>query len=236
MTTVEEIKRALERLNLDAHSEIHWWLGELIDRRYRSPGVREPQTAYADLNPPFMTLDEFLEFSGQSLLRYEFVNGVVHAMTGPSLAHCRIAGRLFAIVHHHLQGGPCEAFGTGANLQIRSNTDKVQYIPDLMVACNPDEWDADWVCNPKLVAEVLSPSTRNIDLREKAGTYQRLESVEEYVILEQSKHEVSVFRRTENWRARTYRGVDAIAELHSISLSIPLARIYKGALPGHEPR
>ena len=80
------------------------------------------------------------------------------------------------------------------------------------------------------MAEVLSPSTRYIDLREKASTYQRLESIEEYVILEQSKYEVSVFRRSEEWRARIYRGADAVAELRSISLSIPLAEIYAGTL------
>lgn len=230
MTTVEEIKRVLGRLNLDGQAEIHTWLGELIDTRFRSTGVKEPLSANTEPDPPFMTFDEFLKFAEQGPLRYEYVNGTVHAMTGPSVAHCRIAGQLFAIVHNHLHGGPCQAFGTGPNLQIRSKTDEIQYIPDLMVACNPEEWDEDWVCNPKLVAEVLSPSTRYIDLREKASTYQRLESIEEYVILEQSKHEVSVFRRAEEWRARIYRGADAVAELRSISLSIPLAEIYAGTL------
>jgi Uma2 family endonuclease len=143
----------------------------------------------------------------------------------------RIAGELFVIVHQHLQGSPCQAFGTGPNLQIRSKTDEIQYIPDFMVACNPAEWDANWVCNPKLVAEVLSPSTRKTDLREKAGTYRRVESIEEYLFLEQSTHEVAVFRRAEDWRARVYRGVGAIAELRSISLSIPLAQLYEGTLP-----
>jgi Uma2 family endonuclease len=236
LTTLEEIRRALERLNLDGQYEIHHWLGNRIDSRYRSSGVKEPQPAYADPNPPIMTFDEFLEFAERSPLRYEYVNGIVHAMTGPSVAHCRIAGELFAIVHHHLQGGPCQAFATGPNLQIRSKTDEIQYIPDLMVACNPDEWDADWVCNPKLVAEVLSPSTRKIDLREKSGNYRRVESIEEYLVLEQSKHEVTVFRRAEEWRGHVYRGVDAIAELRSIALSIPLTQIYEGALPSHGPR
>jgi len=231
MTTVEEIKRALERLDLEGHYDIHWWLGELIDSRYRSSGVREPPPAHADPNPPFMRFDEFLEFAGHSLLQYEYVNGIPHAMTGPSLAHCRIAQKLLIAIGTHLRGGPCEVFGTGVNLQIHSATDHIQYIPDLMIACNPNDWNDKWVSNPKLVAEVLSPSTRNIDLREKASIYRQVESIEEYVILEQSKHEVTVFRRAEDWRARTYRGVAAVAELRSISLSIPLAEIYGSALP-----
>lgn len=230
MTTMEEIKRVLGRLNLDGQYEIHTWLGELIDTGFRSSGVKEPQRAHADPNPPFMTFEEFLEFAEHSPLRYEYVNGIAHAMTGASVAHCRIAQNLLIAIDLHLRGGPCQAFGTGPNLQIRSKTDEIQYIPDFMVACNPAEWEVDAVCNPKLVAEVLSPSTRKTDLREKAGTYRRVESIEEYLFLEQSKHEVSVFRRAEDWRARVYRGVDAIAELRSISLTIPLVEIYAGAL------
>ena len=54
-----------------------------------------------------------------------------------------------------------------------------------MVACNPEEWTDQWVRNPKLVAEVLSPSTQRIDRREKALIYRQVKSIEEYLLLEQ---------------------------------------------------
>ena len=231
MTTLDEIKHALKRLSADDRKAIAAWLEKLTDGRYVSFGVEEPQPAYAPLNPSFMTLEEFLEFAEHGPLRYEYVNGVAHAMTGPSLAHGRISRELLVAVDSHLRSGPCEVFAAGANLYIRSASDEIVYLPDLVVACNREEWDKNWLCNPKLVAEILSPSTRHIDQREKAMTYRRVNSIEEYVLLEQSEHKVTVHRRADQWKPQVYSGPDAVAEFRSISLSVPLAQIYAGTLP-----
>ncbi len=177
-----------------------------------------------------MTIDEYMKFEEQSPDRHEYVNGIVHAMNGPSVAHARIAGKLFVAVEAHLRGGPCEAFATDVKLRIRSETDEVVYYPDLIVACNSEEWGEHYVCNPKLVAEILSPSTMHIDRREKAMIYRRVASIEEYVLLEQRKHTVTVHRRSENWRPRVYSGPQSVAEFRSISLSVPLTQIYAGTL------
>ena len=226
MTTVEEIKRAVQRLNFNGKHEVLYWLEEFIDRMYRSSGVQEPQPIHANLNPPPMTFEEFLEFAEQSALRYEFVNGYVQAMTGASRAHNWVAVRLFSAVDTHLKNGPCMAFPAGNNLRIQSETDDIEYIPDMMVACNPNEWTDQWVCNPKLVAEVLSPSTSRIDRREKALIYRQVKSIEEYLLLEQSEPKVTVLRRADEWRPQIYTGTDAVLELRSIGLSVPLAQIY----------
>ena len=231
MTTLDEIKHALKQLETDDRHTIAAWLDELIDGRHVSFGVEEPQPAYAPLNSSFMTLEEFLEFAQNSPLRYEYVNGVIHAMTAPAIAHSRIAGELFVAVKAHLRGGRCEVFATAVNLYIRSAGDEIVYIPDLVVACNREEWDKNWLCNPKLVAEILSPSTRHIDQREKAMTYRRVNSIEEYVLLEQSEHQVTVHRRADQWKPQVYSGPDAVVEFRSISLSVPLTQIYAGTLP-----
>ncbi len=194
MNTLEEIKHVLKQLSADDQESITGWLLELTDRRYVSFGVEEPRPAYAPLDPPFMTIDEYMKFEEQSPDRHEYVNGIVHAMNGPSVAHARIAGKLFVAVEAHLRGGPCEAFATDVKLRIRSETDEVVYYPDLIVACNSEEWGEHYVCNPKLVAEILSPSTMHIDRREKAMIYRRVASIEEYVLLEQRKHTVTVHR------------------------------------------
>ena len=227
MTTLEEIKRALEGFNLDGWWEVHHWLGKLIDSRTLTTGVREPPAEY-EPNPPLMTFGEYLEFIEHSPLRYEYVNGVVHAMSPGSFSHARVAMRLLDPVQAHLRGGPCEAFSSIAGLQIRSATDEINYIPDFMVACNPEISDDKWICNPKLVGEVISPSTRHIDTREKATNYRRVPSVDEILLLEQSQPKITIFRRAEKWRPQIYCGTEAVLELPSISLSVPLAQIYAG--------
>jgi Uma2 family endonuclease len=229
MTTVEDIKRAIQRLNLDGWSEVHHFAGQLIESRTRTSMVRQPLAEY-NPNPPLMTFEEYLEFVETSPLRYEYVNGVVHAMSGGSVAHGLVTARLMGAVLSHLGGGPCEVFSSTVDLEIRSDTDEITYIPDLMVACNPEEWSEKAIRKPKLVAEVLSPSTRLIDTREKATNYRRVDSIEEILLLEQSQPKITVFRRAERWRPEIYTGTEAVLELRSIGLSVPLAQIYESAL------
>lgn len=230
MNTPEQIKHALGQFSAVDREAMVEWLEKVTDSRYVSFGVEEPQPAYAPLNP-FMTFDEYMEFEEQSPFRHEYVNGIAHAMNGPSVAHTRIARELLIAVTSHLRGGPCEAFATDLKLRMRSETEEVVYYPDLIVACNQEEWAEHYVCNPKLVAEILSPSTRHIDRREKAMTYRRVISIEEYVLLEQGEHRVTVHRRAENWRPQVYSGPQSVAELRSIALAVPLAQIYAGTLP-----
>ena len=230
MDTLEDIRHALKHLSTDERDAITKWLQELADTPDRGYRVEEPQPAHAYAHPPLMTVEEYMEFEEQSSFRHEYVNGVVHAMSGPSVAHARITGKLFVAFETHLRGSPCEPFATDLKLRIRSEPDEIFYYPDVVVACNRDEWGKNYVCNPKLVVETLSPSTEHIDRREKAMTYRRVVSVEEYVLLDQDEHKVIVHRRAENWKPQVYMGPQAVAEFRCISLCVPLAQIYAGTL------
>lgn len=230
MDTLEDIKHALRHLSADERDVIAGWLQELDRIRESSHRVEEPQSAYARAQPPLLTMDEYMEFEEQSSFRHEYVNGVVYAMSGPSLAHVRITGELFVAIKTHLRGSLCEAFATDAKLKIRSESDEIVYYPDVVVACNREEWGMNYVCNPKLVVEILSPSTKHVDRREKAMTYRRVDSVEEYVLLEQKEHHVIVYRRAENWKPQFYTGPQAVAEFRCIGLRVPLQQIYEGTL------
>jgi len=228
--TSDDIRHALKDLSADERDAISKWLQALITDSDRSYRVEEAQPKYVHAQP-FMSVDEYMKFEEESSIRHEYVNGVVHVMSGPSVAHVRITGKLFVAFATHLRGNPCEPFVTDIKLWIRSDTDEIIYYPDVVVACNRDEWGTNYVCNPKLVVETLSPSTEHIDRREKAMTYRRVASIEEYVLLEQDEPKVIVYRRAENWKAQVYMGTQAVAEFRSIGLSVPLAQIYEGTLP-----
>jgi Uma2 family endonuclease len=177
-----------------------------------------------------MTVDEYLEFEENSPVRHEYVNGSIYAMSDISVAHARLTRELVIAVGGHLRGGPCEPFSTNLKLLIRTDTDEIFYYPDVVVACEREHWGPNYVRNPKLVAEILSPATQHIDRREKAMTYRRIASLEEYVLLAQDDHQVTVQRRAENWRPQSYTGLQATVEFRSIGLSVPLAQIYEGTL------
>lgn len=228
MDTIEEIQRALERLPRDDRAVVSFWLQRLIrnldEQEYR---VEEPRAAHQTARQPYLTFEEYLEFEERSPIRHEYVNGVVHAMSGASLAHNGIAGNLFASFHAHLRGGPCKALVADMKLYLKNADDEIAYYPDVMVACERDRWTDRYVRDPKLVIEVQSPSTRNIDLREKLINYRRIASVEEYIIAAQDARELTIHRRASNWIPELVTGKDAVAEFRSIDLSLPLAQVYE---------
>jgi Uma2 family endonuclease len=58
--------------------------------------------------------------------------------------------------------------------------------------------------------------------------YRRISKLEEYVLIAQDTREVTVHRRGARWEPNVLTSLEAITELHSIGLSLPLAQIYDG--------
>jgi Uma2 family endonuclease len=61
------------------------------------------------------------------------------------------------------------------------------YYPDVFVACDLSPPSESYREIPILLIEATSPTTRQIDRREKLQAYQQMPSVQEYVIIEQDK-------------------------------------------------
>jgi Uma2 family endonuclease len=186
-----------------------------------------------------MTVDQYLAFEQQSPARHEYLAGEVFAMTGSSLQHTAISTRLFAAVTSHLRGTPWQAFMSDVRVRVRTNMRDYFYYPDMLVLSDSDR-DGDggasvpFVRTARLIAEVISPATENIDRREKAMMYREISSLEEYVLIAQEECEVTIFRRRQNWRPVICNALEDLAELRSIGLSLPLAHIYRD--PPHQNR
>jgi Uma2 family endonuclease len=228
MLTLDEIHEALRHLTLDQRSTVENWLDEL-DRVSIQSQVREARPLYFKADARFMTLEEFLEFEERSPLRHEFVNGAIFAMNGATVAHQRIVRNLSTAIDTRLKPGRCEVFSSGLKVVIQRKSKEISYYPDLIVDCRPDTRDTRYLRDPKLIVEVLSPSTQLIDRREKLQNYRRIDSVEEYVIVAQDIRRVTVYPRVERWMPRVYWGIDAAVELRSIDVTIPFAELYRGA-------
>jgi Uma2 family endonuclease len=230
MSTIAEVQYAIRLLNLEDRRFIACWLEGYQEEDPGFSGVREPVAENAD-ELPYMTEAEYLEFETSSLTRHEYVNGYVHAMSGASMAHNRITTGLYAALDRRLRGGPCAIFLQDLKLMVDIDSEKNYLYPDVMVSCDRDGWKENWLLNPRLIVEVLSPSTQDIDRREKARTYRKIPSVEEYVIARQSSYHLTILRRAENWVAELVNGPEAVAEFRSLGVSIPLAEIYNGVFP-----
>jgi len=225
MNKFEELRQALTRLNESERDAIIAWL-----LRQGADRVEEARAAYATPLPELMTREEFLGLEDPDSNRYEFVNGVIRLMSGPSVAHCYIAQNFYAVLRAHLRGGPCVPFCTGGNVKLSPGMDEIVYKPDVYVSCEQTAWDEKSIPNPKFVVEVLSASTERIDRREKSVNYRRTPSMEEYVIASQKCAELTIYRRATRWLPEIVSGLSAIAEFRSLGMSVPLSVIYEDAL------
>ena len=118
-------------------------------------------------------------------------------------------------------------FVEGVKLRLFSKSlrDFVTYYPDLMVTCDPEDKELLFRERPKLIIEVLS-SNKNADFIEKYHSYQAIDSVEEYVIIDPEKRRVYMFRKTGNWEQELI--TEGAVELRSIELTLALEEIYTG--------
>ena len=69
--------------------------------------------------------------------------------------------------------------------------------------------------NPKVIVEILSPTTNGFDHGGKFALYRELPSFTEYVLIAQDKPKVEVFHKesASQWRLSLYDGLDALIKL-----------------------
>ncbi len=176
------------------------------------------------------TVAEYLAFEETCEGKHEFISGEIHAMSGASRAHNKISLNLAAALRAGLRGGPCEVFVTDFKVRLEVAREDIFYYPDVVVSCQPGDRHSHYTGTPTLVFEVLSPTTEAIDRREKNQNYRHAATLEEYVLVAQDRHEVTIFRRATGWQGEIFTVPDALVEFRSVKQAMTLAAIYEDAL------
>lgn len=175
----------------------------------------------------FITVEEYLAGEESSEVKHEYIGGSVYAMAGTTRTHNAIARRLSARLDSHLAGGPCESYIGDVKVRLLIRGEDLFYYPDLMVGCDPRDTDELFLRFPKLIVEVLSPSTERLDRREKFWSYITIPTLEEYVLLAQETPTATVHRRRTDWQPEAIIGLDSVLHLESVDLSLPLQVLYE---------
>ena len=170
------------------------------------------------------TYDEYLVFERDSEMKHEFADGEIYAMAGGSLRHSALASRISAALES-ARPSDCIAFQSDMRLRVLA-TGRATY-PDASMVCGPIQIDpADpsgtTITNPSLLVEVLSPSTEEVDRGSKLEDYQRIPSLQEYVLVSQHPR-VEIYRRLSSgsWEYRDVReGVVTLASGATLDLSL----------------
>jgi Uma2 family endonuclease len=102
-----------------------------------------------------------------------------------------------------------------------------------MVTCGKAEaGDELIVTDPKLIVEVLSPSTKGYDKRDKFMLYRTVASLREYVLIDPSRRQVEVFTLAEQgaWLLMDQTKADELI-LKSIDMAMPFEQLFRGVAP-----
>lgn len=176
--------------------------------------------------PDPISVDDYLEGERHSEIKHEYSGGVVTAMAGASKKHELVAGNLFASIHAQLRGKGCRTFKSDMKVRAEVVGEDIFYYPDVMVACDPGDQDPYFVRKPKLIIEVLSDNVSR-DRIEKFLVYQRIPSLEEYVVVSQhpERAEVTIFRRENGWEPGELHRTGPFT-LQSIGLTLTVEDLY----------
>ena len=178
------------------------------------------------------TVQEYLRLEDAADERHEFRDGEILDMPGNVTTHVRIATNLTRRLAERLDGTDCEVLGS--DQRVRADRSRYCY-PDLTVACHPLEYDPPAgevvLTNPRVLVEILSPSTELADRGEKFTRYRNNASFEEYLLVAQDRPRVEPFRRRPDgeWTiGQIVDGLDAVLQVRCLGVDLPLAQVYAG--------
>jgi Uma2 family endonuclease len=177
-----------------------------------------------------VSAEEYLALDRAAEFRSELLDGEMVAMSGGSLRHSELKINLAVSVHAAFRGSGCRVFDSDLRVRVSS---RMYTYPDLTVVCGKpklaDERQ-DIVVNPTIIFEVLSPSTERYDRGIKFRRYREIESLTDYILVDQDQVRIEQYTRGEasTWTFRDYPAASETLRIESIGVSIPLAGIYEG--------
>ena len=167
----------------------------------------------------------YLAWEEEQPERHEYVAGEVFAMVGVRQSHNVATLNLAAILRQALRGGPCRVFVESVKARIEAAD--CFFCPDILVTCDPrDRLTPDYVSNALLVAEVPSESTAAFDRGGKFAAYRKLDSLQEYVLIDLAAQRIEVSRRDpENHWVLHEHGPGDTVELASLALQVAVDEV-----------
>jgi Uma2 family endonuclease len=144
---------------------------------------------------PNIPIEDYLTLDHNSAnARYEYLDGELRMLAGGSVYHSIIAANITGILYGLLgNNSPCTVYNSDIRLQLS----KSRYVyPNVTISCDQrDQEQGDTIQYPRIVIEVLSPSTEITDRIKKFAYYRECQSVQEYIMIDSQKISVEIYRR-----------------------------------------
>jgi len=183
------------------------------------------------------TVEKYLAMERASETKHEYVNGQIVAMAGATRKHNVIGTNISISLGTQLRRRPCELYSNDMRVQVRE--DGIYSYPDAVIVCGEPRFadkQFDTLLNPTVIIEVVSTSTEGYDRGEKFQQYRALDSLQQYVLVSQSRRLIDCLTRQDNdqWLLTSASHADAVLQLASIDCMLALADVYEKVMFGAE--
>ncbi|SFV16683.1 Endonuclease, Uma2 family (restriction endonuclease fold) [Methylobacterium sp. 174MFSha1.1] len=186
--------------------------------------------------PRHWSVQKFFAWHERQDERYELVGGVpVRLRISARNVHDDIVVNLVAEFRTRLRGTPCRPFtGDGSVETLPGQIRR----PDLGIDCGARDPNGLTAAEPRLVVEVLSPSTRDFDAFDKLEEYKAVASLAVILLVEPNAPEIALWRRDADgaWQRRLVAGLEQAIELPEFGMTLALADVYDGVAFPPRPR
>ena len=156
-----------------------------------------------------ITLDDY--YAAPDDIRVEIIDGVIYYMATPVLTHQSVIAGLFREFNKcddKMRKKGCKLFLSPTGVRLNRDSRTI-VVPDLLILCRKLE-NLKWIEGaPDFVVEVLSPSTRRMDMTIKLRKYMEA-GVREYWIIDYNKNRITVYDFSKGPDGKDYTFEDKI--------------------------
>ena len=172
-----------------------------------------------------MTVEEYFQLEEHDPeTRYEYIDGYVYAMAGGTANHDTIKSNIQRILWNLLRGSNCRAYSSDMKVYVSETR---YFHPDVIVTCDPrDRGIVQAIRSPRLVVEVLSPTTELTDRTWKLKNYCAHPTIEEYVLVDSQSLKIESYHKEQNrWIYEAFETTDEIT-LNSLGVHFSFTDVY----------
>ena len=174
----------------------------------------------------FLSAADYLAWEAAQPERHEYIDGEVFAMAGAEDRHVTVSMNLAFALRQHLGGSPCRTYMSDMRLHVAAANS--YFYPDVLVTRSALDLASPMVkTEPKLIAEVLLPSTAAYDRGAKFSHYRRLAGLEEYVLIDLDTRSTDCFRKRDDglWVLHPFARGEAVS-LASVALELSATQLF----------
>ena len=168
----------------------------------------------------------YLEIERETGIKHEYHAGTFVAMAGGTPVHSAVASTILVELGKQLTGKPCQPHGSDFRIRAEGSA----FYPDVMVVCPPPKLDPELpntLLNPRVIVEVISPSTESYDRSFKWFHYQQIPELMDFILVSTNTRTVEHYHRQDDfsWLYQKLGMGDAL-ELSSIECALAVSTCF----------